>query len=145
MLFLGLIFFIVFWGLWFGPIRRAFLKSRIALNQARRAPGELVCPECGGVLAREPDSGIEHCRCAGCSSRWLERAALKSAVARKNKPMREWFPEENRKALSCPKCAGSMPGGVFRGEDFPVYQCSPCAAFWLSRDEWISLGLRVLN
>lgn len=145
MILLALLLIVVFWGFFFGPIRRAFYRGRVVANQVRQAEGALICPDCGGSLARDPSHCASNDRCAECGGRWLARTALEAALAKKNRPKRDWFYEKGRDTLACPKCGQTMQCGEFRGEDFPVFQCSPCDSFWMGRIEWISLEMRVLG
>ncbi len=142
---LGIILVVVFWGFFFGPLRRAFVAGRVAVKQVQRTPGTLVCPECGGSLAADASHAVSHHRCGECSGRWFESSTLAAALAKKNRPMRDWFFEEGGEKLACPKCGERMRRGEFRGESFSVYQCAPCASFWLGRVQWVSLEMRVLG
>ena len=136
---------IAFWGFVLGPLRRAFLKGRVQLNQQKRDANSLICPECGSLLTQGRDHAIAHHQCGDCAGHWFSKTAFEGALANARKPLRDWICRDSKGGLPCPKCAQPMRLGTFTGEDFPVSNCAACASFWLGRIEWVSLGLRVLG
>ena len=116
----------------------------VGLRTSGRKPGQLICPECGGILVQIVDEGMPAARCPACEGKWSTGAELSSIFAAKNRTIPAWSAfkkKDGRLESICPKCANKILEGSFVGADYACFYCPPCDGYWLSNVDWVTMKL----